>query len=685
MMLLALRRLLAPIAMLLAGLSNAPVLAGGGPENVLVVVNVNSPDSLAVANTFVHLRDIPPQNVVYLDRVPDAQACGVGAFREHVLHPVLEAIEERKLGQQIDYIVYSAGFPTAVEISNHLEQLTEHRTDLDRRLFGPRASINALTYFYGEVSQDSASFMFLDANWYKRRVVRDFLDRPFVGELQEKFQAAIESCQSGDYRQARSQLAEIVQQHPGQVAARYWLVRALAGEEKTDLALRQLNLCVATGWCYRTFTKNDETLDNLHDDPRFSEIIERAPNKLFGDLPTRGFSNQQVWSVNGWPNGDPSQGKRFVLSTVLAVTRGRGTTLQQALDQIATSVAADFTQPQGTFYFTRTSDVRTRTRRGQFARAISELEGMGFGAQEINSVLPAGRTDVLGATIGAAAVNWDDSGNRFLPGAICDNLTSYGGVMRANASQTPLTNFIAAGAAGASGTVVEPLSVPQKFPEAMLHVHYTRGCSLAEAFYQSVAGPFQLLIVGDPLCRPWAVPPRFEIAGLPDDQTVQGEIELTLTPDEDSPPISRFELFVDGVRRAVAPPSRTIKFDSSRMTDGFHQLRLVAVDATPIGTRFHQSLGFHVDNQGDSVQLDIEGNGAYQLGRTLLINVAATCGESIEIVQNSRVVARIEGREGQLRIDCEQLGQGPTTLRAVVKLDDQRQVASLPVQLEIIP
>ena len=42
----------------------------------------------------------------------------------------------------------------------------------------------------------------------------------------------------------------------------------------------------------------------------------------------------------------------------------------------------------------------------------------------------------------------------------------------------------------------------------MIQVHYARGCSLAEAFYQSVYAPYQLMIVGDPLCRPWANIPR---------------------------------------------------------------------------------------------------------------------------------------------------------------------------------
>ena len=127
---------------------------------------------------------------------------------------------------------------------------------------------------------------------------------------------------------------------------------------------------------------------------------------------------------------------------------------------------------------------------------------------------------VLGATLGSAKVPWTKSGSQFQAGAICDNLTSYGGWMEKKKSQTPITDFLKYGAAGASGAVYEPYAIHYKFPSAMIHAHYARGCTLGEAFYQSIHGPFQMLIVGDALCRPFASLPQFEVRGITPNDTV---------------------------------------------------------------------------------------------------------------------------------------------------------------------
>ena len=113
--------------------------------------------------------------------------------------------------------------------------------------------------------------------------------------------------------------------------------------------------------------------------------------------------------------------------------------------------------------------------------------------------------------------------------------------------QILLSEFLDAGAAGASGAVYEPYAIAPKFPSSRWHAHYARGSTLAESYYQSVSGPCQLLLVGDPLCCPFGKFPDFEIAGLKNGATIKGGFELQIKSNLDSPEVDRFEIFFDGV------------------------------------------------------------------------------------------------------------------------------------------
>ena len=56
--------------------------ATGGPENVLLVVNPHSADSLAIANHYAALRRIPASNLLFLDWDPKLENTDVVTFRD---------------------------------------------------------------------------------------------------------------------------------------------------------------------------------------------------------------------------------------------------------------------------------------------------------------------------------------------------------------------------------------------------------------------------------------------------------------------------------------------------------------------------------------------------------------------------------------------------------------------------
>ena len=153
---------------------------------------------------------------------------------------------------------------------------------------------------------------------------------------------------------------------------------------------------------------------------------------------------------------------------------------------------------------------------------------------------------MLGVTAGSAKFLLDKAGVKFLPGAFADNLTSVGGKFK-DSSQTKLTEFLRYGAAGASGTVVEPYALQAKFPHPMLHVYYVSGCSLAEAFYQSVHGPFQIILVADPLCQPFVKRPKISITSPRRMAEVSGVAKIELSREGSTVAAAGVEIFLDGV------------------------------------------------------------------------------------------------------------------------------------------
>jgi hypothetical protein len=98
--------------LLLGWLPRAAALA---PHELLLAVNQNSPRSLELANRYVALRDLPPENVVYLDLpAPVTTEISTNDFARLVWQPLDAALRERRLPGRILGLAYSCDFPTRV-------------------------------------------------------------------------------------------------------------------------------------------------------------------------------------------------------------------------------------------------------------------------------------------------------------------------------------------------------------------------------------------------------------------------------------------------------------------------------------------------------------------------------------------------------------------------------------------
>lgn len=479
-------------------------VAGGGPENVLLVVNELDDDSKTIANHYIRWRNIPAQNVLYIKWRGSQYNCTGERFRDELLVPILRTINERKLSLQVDYIVYSAGFPWRVDLT---EDFAGQQFSQASR---PVASLTGATYLWQMVLAKSPAVVSLATNWYVPRA-------------------------------------------PGN---NYLRCASVAG------------------------------------------------------TPTRGFRGRYGWRKGGIATslrGEDSQ--RYFLSAVLGVTEGRGNTVDEVLRYLKLSVAADRTQPNGTFYFVKTDDIRSTPRDACYAGVAQALVAEGATARVLSGGAPRNARDMMGLMIGARECDLAAAGSTVLPGAICEHLTSFGGDLRSKGHQMPLSEFLRQGAAGASGTITEPQAIQAKFPLPSLHLHYRRGCSLAEAFYQSVAGPYQLLVVGDPLCQPWARPPGLKIDGLAaqpraseqePEQKISGTLEFTPHVNPGQLTATRpCEVFLDGRLYAPGHSGKPLRLDTTKLAEGRHEVRVVAISTDKIEAQFAAVCPFTVNNQPD--------------------------------------------------------------------------------------
>jgi uncharacterized protein (TIGR03790 family) len=93
----------------------------------------------------------------------------------------------------------------------------------------------------------------------------------------------------------------------------------------------------------------------------------------------------------------------------------------------------------------------------------------------------------------------------FLPGALADHLTSFGGRLDDPMGQMSVLSWIDAGATATYGTASEPCAHLQKFPNPQaLVLFYVQGATAMETYWKSVAWPQQGVFVGEPLAAPFA-------------------------------------------------------------------------------------------------------------------------------------------------------------------------------------
>jgi tetratricopeptide (TPR) repeat protein len=674
--------------------------AGGNGLNVAVVVNSRSLDSLTIANWYQHLRDIPSRQFIVLDDVPSDSRIDVDTFREKILGPMLRELDKRQLGRQVNHLTYSAGFPYRVNFS---QDLKDFKDPLPKQL-NPAGSINGMTYLFALVQAKNANYAQLGINYYYRMPVEDVLARsPFLSNTEQQAWGEADAlAKEGKYREAAERFVKLSDRAPAQYGLAYRGAQCLAAAGELDRADQMLSTAVRGGWPFREFLESDAMLEPIRGrDAYQAALIAIEPSVVANRLPPKPSSSIAVWSPQGIAqlreNAQSLKvGLPYIPTTVLAAPGPDTMTLAEAIGVLRRGVGADASRPSARVVFAQTRDVRTKTRQPLFDAARKALDKLGIASKIGYSGLPIEDPDTICLFTGTARFQWPNGSPPLMPGAIGDNLTSTGGILEKSNSQTMLTEFLRNGAAGASGTVIEPYAIAPKFADAFLPVYYGQGATLAEAYYQSVFSPFQLLIVGDPLCQPFAKPidvqldrPQSQRTNV-DPQASKGAVEATpkvslrlLSEDKSwRKACQRIELYVDGVLVNAFPPIEKIEFNMGEKVAGHHQIQLVAVsnDSMESRRRLNHRLDASVDRpvtlEGPKEAVGLE-------AAEFEVRAEAKDAKQIRISHFGRELGTIRGSSGKLPISIAKVGRGPVQIQATAEWDGQVAAPSVPLTVYV--
>ncbi len=289
---------------------------------------------------------------------------------------------------------------------------------------------------------------------------------------------------------------------------------------------------------------------------------------------------QNAYLSGAAPRTTLDESGRLILVTALI-----SSTADEAIALIDRSVAADGTAPKKTLFVFQDARGNAANRNPGYDPARAELEKLGHKSEHV----PAGadevreRKRVMGYMSGGSYSRLSVAGvddNEYLPGALCDMLQSFGAVPAnfvpgGKGKQFPITHMIRAGITGVHGAVAEPYNIT--FPSADLFTPYVHGFTLAETFHQKL--PFRYwmnLVLGDPLCAPYAKRPKVVVYGAPRTGW-SGEVSFVAR----AKGAESMAVFVDGVPVTEgAGDELNVVIDTARFQGG---KRHVLIEATGAG------------------------------------------------------------------------------------------------------
>src|SRR5690606_29126460 len=154
------------------------------------------------------------------------------------------------------------------------------------------------------------------------REIENYFTNPAGTATEEAWSKIQQHMAAGEHSEALEELEDLLKKQPHQHPLAYLAASQAAMLGENSRALKFLQQAVAAGWNSSRYLKNDERFDSLRDNAEF-QIIELSLDDSIREMqPPLGFDARVAWTPNGLATNQAELGKRYLLSTVLGVTRG---------------------------------------------------------------------------------------------------------------------------------------------------------------------------------------------------------------------------------------------------------------------------------------------------------------------------------------------------------------------------
>jgi hypothetical protein len=140
---------------------------------------------------------------------------------------------------------------------------------------------------------------------------------------------------------------------------------------------------------------------------------------------------------------------------------------------------------------------------------------------------------------------------------------------------------------------------------------------------------------------------------------------------------------VDGVVSLFAGNGTKPRVDASRLSDGWHELRVTGYAPGKIRQQYSTTKLFSVSNKGRSVGIAGPESKKISPAAPVELKLEATPGaERFEVLAQGRVIA--SGTNATLSVDFSTAGPGPVWLQAVARYADGMEVRSRARMVEVL-